>query len=168
MAFQSVIEDDGGAGSDVGYTPQEPPVTTYTPKFNIDPSQSDPEGMDAYAAAQVEHSTAVQANADFQDLTSGIDPRALLHLLENEIQPTIIKTAKAALKGENNGYLENFKTTLATSWRGDARLKYIKKLDDEIQKICDDLDKEYNALYNRFSELEDNYRKQDIKMGENI
>lgn len=113
-----------------------------------------------------QHAADTAAFADFKDLTTGIDPRGIQRVLENEIKVGIIDEAIKVIKESSN--FEEFKKACEKGWKGQARLKFFEKVDEDRTLVCDDMEAEYWSIYNRFNEMADSYRSQDLKLGEDI
>lgn len=93
-------------------------------------------------------------------LTSGFDPKAAADLLSNKIYPEIIKKAQEVLS-KDDGDFQALETAFDLNWKGEAKGKFLKKLEKSIKDINDQLTFEYFSLYNRFYEMERSFDKFD-------
>lgn len=109
---------------------------------------------------------ATAAYGDFKDLTSGLDPRGIQRVLEEDIKIGIIEEAKKVILESQN--FADFKTACENGWKGNARLEFFKKIEGDQALVCQDMDDEYWSIYNRFNEMIKSYREEDMHLGENI
>ena len=106
------------------------------------------------------------AYADFKDLTTGLDPRGIQRVLEDQIKIGIIDEAKKKIK-DSEHYAE-FKKLCEANWKGDARRQFFKKVEEDQDLVVQDMDNEYWSIYNRFNEMITSYRNEDIQLGQDI
>ena len=100
-------------------------------------------------------------------VTTGLDPNGLFKLLEEEIKPNVLEQAKKRLSDDDEG-LREFEQILDEHWFGQSETKFKEKLRTIRARLSKDLDDEYKAFYERFAELENGFRKQDIDFMNNM
>ncbi len=110
--------------------------------------------------------SAKDAYADFENLTTGLDPRGIQRVLEDQIKIGIIDEAKKKIK--NSDHYAEFKKLCEAHWKGSARIEFFKKVEEDQDLVVQDMDNEYWSIYNRFNEMITSYRNEDIQLGENI
>ena len=94
------------------------------------------------------------------DLSIGFDPRGMQAYVEKLNLEAITKT-KAIIRDLDPVY-----DNLQTGWQGTAEVNYEKKLHTASEDLCQKLDILQKTLYAQFSEIAENYIRQDAKMVE--
>jgi len=137
--------------------------TSYSDNYFIDTNNDGKIGNEERTAG---YNQMVSAFEDFKELTTGLDPRGIMRVLDDEVKVAIIDKAITTIT-EDEAY-KNFKSLCEANWKGQSRIDFFKKVEEDQQLVCKDMLNEYYSIYNRFNEMAESYRNQDVELGQNI
>lgn len=98
------------------------------------------------------------ADLNISDITIGIDKTKMANYKENLKTILLIQTQDLL---RNVGEIQ---ATIDSGWQGISRDQFYKSFESAIEKVCNDLEAEYDDLEFRLTELEHNYLNQDAAM----
>ena len=150
--------DSVGTTTDPAAMGDQKPYEAGPAVSTIGQEPSQPKGFWDVKSTQ-DHTAWQQATAaygDFKDLTTGIDPRGIQRVLENEIKVGIIDEAIKTIKESEN--YKKFKTECEAGWKGQSRINFFTKVEEDQALVWTDMEEEYWSIYNRLNELVTGYK----------
>lgn len=97
-------------------------------------------------------------NVGIDGLTIGVSKEGMEEYRES-LRISLLEDTKTKLQD-----VAAIQAAIDSGWQGYARDHFFEDFDQQIEKIIEDLQKEYEDLDNRLTELEENYFGQDYHM----
>ena len=97
-------------------------------------------------------------NLGIDSLTIGVS-RAGMEEYRESLKMHLLEETKTKLED-----VAEIQTAIDNGWQGQARDQFLVDFDQQIGKIIEDLQKEYDDLDHRLIELSENYLNQDMNM----
>lgn len=96
------------------------------------------------------------SNLGIDGLSIGISKDGMASYREN-LKLTLLTQCTQAL----DHWIDDLKTAISTGWQGVSRDNFFTLLDQQVQVVKEDIEKEYYDLEARLTEIEINYLNQD-------
>lgn len=93
------------------------------------------------------------------EMTTGLDINGVSTYLE-QMRTDLIENVSSQLTNTQNNVLD----AVRDAWVGQSEKKFEEEFSEVINKMKEQLSKEYQAIITRFTELKNNYLNQDANM----